>query len=73
MLLQNGAIVLQRLYFCVEFCSRDGVDAQNGKKRATTLYMNSVKFISLAACNFNVVGFISLQNTFCNFRHLGFT
>ena len=48
-------------------------DAQNGKRRATTLCMHSVKFISLAACNLNVVCFVSLQNTFCNFRHLGFT
>ena len=34
---------------------------------------NSVKFISLPACIYNVVRFVSLQNTFCNFRHLGFT
>ena len=31
--------------------------------------MNSAKSVSLAVCMFDVFRFVSLQNTFCNFRH----
>ena len=42
-------------------------------KASNNVHQNNVKFISPAACDFNVVSFESLQNTVCNFRHLGFT
>ena len=40
--------------------SRDSVDAQNGKKRETVyVIMNSVRFISLPVCIFNLFRFVS--------------
>ena len=50
-----------------------GVSMLRTAKASNNVRKNNVKFISPAACDFNVVSFESLQNTACNFRHLGFT
>ena len=50
-----------------------GVSMLRTAKASNNVRKNNVKFISPAACDFNVVSFESLQNTVCNFRHLGFT
>jgi len=45
----------------------DGVDVQNGREWTTTYVWTMWSLISLATCIFNVVCFVSLQNTFYNF------